>query len=229
MNQTSAQPKGDTSFWPLFGGFALWFLACCFIMSLYYWGCGKISVEIASKIIKIVSLLGIFYRLLEWQHETKNDAVGHEDQLRWAKRVFGITMLVMFILVFMVGNEAFESYHGIAVISAPKHTALEKITEILPVVGVGFISIMPIAALAWVNRKLSRTVDAVNATKFLYFVNYPCLASSFAVFALAILGVIAMPVGDMKNFLSGAMAFLVFVAFVTDSAIASGIDKKKNA
>jgi hypothetical protein len=208
--------------------FLIWFFLCCVTIFFYYWAFGKLSVEISSKIIKIASLLGIFIQLLEWLSKTKNDADDLKDQLRWAKTVYWITLGVMVVLFTFVAHDAFKEFYGIPPRIVSIHTVRGKLAEISLVLGISAVSVAPIAALFWANWKLSSTSGAEDATKFLYFVNFPCLAASLAVFVLVGIGVIAMPVEDLKNFLSGAMAFLVFVAFITEATIASGVDREDN-
>ena len=174
----------------------------------------RIPVEIYSKVIKLVSYgwiaVTVHKAFKEMSENTAKKVGFHYDIVFW------ITLFITLLLIIPVLNFLCDCNKTIL----PKRfigTSLKPFIE-------NFVSLIPVMVMANANFRLGRFHTGWRSREhksFLCLVDLPCLVAALTLFILVGIGMYRNLIieSNITPLLSGAMAFLVFITYVSDKML----------
>ena len=181
--------------------------------------------------IKIVSLAGISFSLIDWIKENKSRA-----HTNYAKFISAVTFVVAILLCIRIicqvvsctqGNADHLGHVAAEILEIVCKDSTYEIMEksVYMTILWNLLSLLPIILLASINvwlliaDKDKPGVNLDGPRRFFFSVDFPCLLAALTVFIYIFVARLNVHHQDATLFVSGAMTFLVFTAFWAEKLI----------
>lgn len=204
--------------------FLVWIIAVWLALRYFYSTDGNVSIIYGTKVIKFISLAGIFFHLFLWLVGAVTMAVEKKRETWPCLFAACCVALVTLVIGVVLGIELVRAYDK----AAGGADVLYAAGSIWSVVGDNMYTLIPICCLMglniWLVKGSSTSEVSSEARSYLRQIDFPCIATSIIVFTVAYLSDGFVDLRELSFSLGGAMSFLVFLVFFNECLL--GILKK---